>query len=153
MVEDFGSRANSTGLFSDGSNSSNGTDANGNATGTNENDEPVENKHNDLTKFWDVETGEMYMNSDTPNVKIYISREKPVVDEDEKGEEGEKQETLEEAMEEDAQLAVILGNNPDITNNNTTIVKFNNGDKAAAKNALDKLDLSDVDNIKVIDNK
>ncbi len=140
----------SNGLLGNSNNSSgtdgNSTDANGNATGTEgatQNLEPIENKHNDLTKYWDVQTGEQFMNSDTPSVKIYISHEKPEESEDEEGETHTVR--LEEYIVEKPEVRDDISNNPDIKSCNTTVIKRNrkkDEEDSLAINAIDDIDFS-----------
>lgn len=107
-------------------------------------DGPVENKYNDMDPYWTPKEQEREFSSDTPDVRIYISREivPESTEEGEEGTEGEegKVTTLDEAIEINRNLAEIYSQDPDINNNNTSVVKLK-GEQILAMNAIDKLDL------------
>lgn len=104
-------------------------------------DGPVENKFNDYTAYWDPLEEKFVMSTDTPTVRIYISRE--IVPDTVEGEEDTQE--LDEALatvEASHDMSVVY-QNKDINNNNTTVVNLND-EQILAMNAIDKLDLKNV---------
>lgn len=124
---------NNKGTNNNGETGENGTE------NTEEEDGPVENKFNEYTSYWDPKEQEFKMSTDTPVVRIFISREVvPELDED-----GEMKDTidLEEAAKLTHDMAVAYQENPDINSKNSTVVKLD-GEQVLAMNAIDKLDLN-----------
>lgn len=100
-------------------------------------DEPVENKFNEYTSYWDAKDQEFKMSTDTPTVRIFISRE---IVPDEMPEEAEEIE-LTDAEKISHDMSVVYQMTPDITPRNSTVVKLE-GKQVLAMNAIDKLDLN-----------
>lgn len=110
-----------------------------NATNTQE-EEPIENKWNDLTGMFKTADEGMRMNDDTPSVEIYISREKVWTKNDE-GEYDWDSDTSKMAKE----LAEAYMNDSEVNDKNTTIIKMND-QQVAASNAINNITQADLNN-------
>lgn len=148
-----GGSSGSSGTGSSGTGSSGtGTGADGvggTGTGADGAEEVIENKYNDISGFFNPEEEEFIASTDTPTVRIWISREK-VPDEDvEEGEgesettEGEKIETVEEAARESVDIANMYKKN-EINNTNNAFIKTND-QKILAMKAIADIDFNELD--------
>lgn len=108
-------------------------------------DEPIENRYNDIEGYWTPMEEERKFSSDTPDVRIYISRE--IVADSVEGEEGSEGDgtvvEVDEAIKISRDLAKLYESNKDINNSNTSIIN-SNGEQIIAMNAIDKINFNDV---------
>ena len=128
-------------------------------------EEVIENKYNDISGYFDAEEEEFIASTDTPTVRIYISRERVPEKDEETGETkeetsteetketivkgttggtSEQVESVEEAVRESVKIAELYRKNKDITNQNTAIIKT--GDqKIVAMKAISDIDFNEID--------